>query len=205
MGFRGRFVKERLQRMNADGNWRDLTTSHAMRQLAALLLILLACGCTDTVTKAGLDAKTTEHAGFSFPDQTFYVGSDRGYDYFIIRRGLGGSTRRYRVLQSEGAVTNRFNVTKDETHWRGYGITGMVVTNASQIAFVLDEAQVLAIARAAVATNDTWLDRAEFETPRQQPDGSWQVLVRRLPATPGGDRLITIDEKGNVTRYGRGL
>ena len=87
----------------------------------------------DTVTKARLDAKATEHAAFTFPDQTYYVGSEGGYDYFVIRRGMVGSTSRYRVLESEGAVTNRFSVTKDETRWRGYGMTGIVVTNAAQI------------------------------------------------------------------------
>src|SRR5687768_16814257 len=69
---------------------------------------------------------------------------------------------------------------------------------------VVDEAGVLALARAAVATNDTWIDRAEFEKPKPQPDGSWSVLVWRRPTTPGG-RFITIDAKGRVTDYGRGL
>jgi hypothetical protein len=90
---------------------------------------MLLCGCTKTVSKAGLDAKATEHAGFTFPDQTYYAGSNDRYDYFVIRRGLGGSTQRYRVLQSEGAVTNRFELTKDETRWRGYGLAGIRVTN----------------------------------------------------------------------------
>ena len=69
---------------------------------------------------------------------------------------------------------------------------------------VLDEARVLSIARAAVATNDTWIDRAEFEKPKRQSDGSWSVLVWRRPATPGGHRLITINADGSVTDYGRG-
>jgi hypothetical protein len=69
---------------------------------------------------------------------------------------------------------------------------------------VLDEAKVLAIARQAVSTNDTWLDRAEFQTPERRPDGSWSVLVWRLPKVPGGHRLILIDEKGRVTAYIRG-
>ena len=98
-----------------------------------LILLLLLYGCTKTVTKPGLDAKATEHAGFTFPDQSYYIGSESGYDYFVIRRGLGSSTHRYRVLQSEGAVTNRFNVTKDETRWRGYGVTGIVVTNGQAV------------------------------------------------------------------------
>jgi hypothetical protein len=104
-----------------------------MKYFAPLLLLILACGCTDTVTKAGLDAKATERAGFTFPDRTYYVGSDGRYDYFVIRRGLGGSTHRFRVLESEGAITNRFSVTKEETRWRGYGINGTVVTNTGQI------------------------------------------------------------------------
>ena len=103
-----------------------------MRHFAPLLSLLLVCGCTDTVTKAGLDAKATEHVGFTFPDQTYYVGSQGGYDHFVIRSGMGGSMRRYRVVESEGAVTNRFGITKDESRWRGYGITGIVVTNAAQ-------------------------------------------------------------------------
>src|SRR4030095_13315166 len=68
----------------------------------------------------------------------------------------------------------------------------------------LDEAQVLAIAREAICTNDTWIDRAEFETPKRQPDGSWTVGVWRRPATPGGDRLIRIDSDGKVRDYFRG-
>src|SRR5262245_10061479 len=69
----------------------------------------------------------------------------------------------------------------------------------------LDEARVLAIARAAVATNDTWIDRAEFEKPKRQPDGSWSVFVQRHPVVAGGHRFITIDAQGRVTNYGRGL
>jgi hypothetical protein len=70
---------------------------------------------------------------------------------------------------------------------------------------LLDPTTVLLVAREAVRTNDTWLDRAEFESPKRQPDGSWTVLVWRRPATPGGHRLITINADGRVTDYGRGL
>jgi len=69
---------------------------------------------------------------------------------------------------------------------------------------IVDEAKVLQVARQAVATNDTWVDRAEFERPQRQADGSWSVLVWRLPKVPGGHRLILIDEKGRVTAYIRG-
>jgi len=68
----------------------------------------------------------------------------------------------------------------------------------------LDADKVLAIARAAVTTNDTWVDKAEFETPKRKPDGSWTVMVWRLPKTPGGHRFITVDANGKVTDYMRG-
>jgi len=69
----------------------------------------------------------------------------------------------------------------------------------------LDAAKVVSIARQAVATNDTWLARAEFETPRHETNGSgWRVMVWRLPKSPGGHRLILIDESGKVTHYIRG-
>ena len=68
----------------------------------------------------------------------------------------------------------------------------------------LDATKVLAIARQAVAANDNWVDRAQFETPERQPDGSWQVMVWRLPKVPGGHRLITIDANGKVAAYRRG-
>jgi hypothetical protein len=55
---------------------------------------------------------------------------------------------------------------------------------------VLDAAKVLAIARDAIAANDTWIARAEFETPKRQSDDSWSVMVWRNPKTPGGFRLI---------------
>ena len=68
----------------------------------------------------------------------------------------------------------------------------------------IDETRVLAIARQAVATNDTWVERAEFERPKRQSDGSWSVLVWRLPKVPGGHRIIRIDKEGTVTAYIRG-
>lgn len=79
--------------------------------------------------------------------------------------------------------------------------TGQTTSSAG----ALDSAEVLSIAREAVRTNDTWLDRAEFETPRRQPDGSWTVLVWRLPKSPGLVRHISIDAKGKLTEYGGGL
>ena len=75
---------------------------------------------------------------------------------------------------------------------------------ATDQAVVVDEAKVLQIARQAVATNDTWVDRAEFERPKRRTDGSWSVLVWRLPKVPGGHRIVLLDEKGRVTAYIRG-
>jgi hypothetical protein len=68
----------------------------------------------------------------------------------------------------------------------------------------LDEARVLAIARATVMANDSWINRAEFEKPIRNPDGSWTILVWRRPVTPGGHRFVTIDAEGRVTEYLRG-
>jgi hypothetical protein len=79
------------------------------------------------------------------------------------------------------------------------------VRNLPTSSVVLDEVRVLSIAREAVAANDEWLDRAEFETSDRQPDGSWHVLVWRRPATPGGHRFITINANGRVIDYVRGL
>ena len=67
-----------------------------------------------------------------------------------------------------------------------------------------EEARIVELARLTVATNDTWIDRAEFELPRRLPKGGWSVTVWRLPATPGGFRTVTIDEKDKVTAYHRG-
>ena len=104
-----------------------------MRSIALLSILLLLCGCTKTVTKAELDARSTEHAGGTFPDETYYAGSDERYDFFVIRIRGNGPKNWYRVLQTERAVTNRFSVTKDETKWVGCGIAGVVITNALQL------------------------------------------------------------------------
>jgi hypothetical protein len=68
----------------------------------------------------------------------------------------------------------------------------------------LSSAKVMEIAKEAVAANDTWGDRAEYGMPTQQEDGSWSVLVVRIPKTPGGHRIIEIDTNRNVTNYVRG-
>ena len=62
----------------------------------------------------------------------------------------------------------------------------------------LDEAQVLAIARRAVASNFDWVDQAEFDPPRRDGSG-WSVFVWSLPKRPGGHVMILIDETGKVT------
>lgn len=68
----------------------------------------------------------------------------------------------------------------------------------------IDETRAVIIAQDAVRKNDSWIDRAEFGTPHRKSNGSWRVLVWRLPKVPGGHRLILIDAKGNVTAYIRG-
>jgi len=66
-----------------------------------------------------------------------------------------------------------------------------------------EEKRIVAIARSAVATNDTWVDRAEFEIPKRAGSG-WSVLVRRLPYAPGGHRVVFVDERDQVAGYFRG-
>ena len=66
-----------------------------------------------------------------------------------------------------------------------------------------DEKHIVEIARRAVAANDTWVEKAEFEIPRRDGTG-WRVHVWRLPKVWGGDRFVLIDEKGSVTAYLRG-
>src|SRR5438067_631451 len=71
-----------------------------------------------------------------------------------------------------------------------------------------DEARAIAIAKLAVATNDTWANRATYEAKRTTQ--GWAVVVERkegflgLARQIGGDRLVLIDRHGNVTRYIRG-
>jgi hypothetical protein len=95
-------------------------SSRVKRLFVLFLALALVCGCTKTVTRSDLDAKATEHARNSFPDRAYYIGSHAGHDYFVIQSGMGGSRHRYRVLQSENAVTGRFELTQDPTLWRGY-------------------------------------------------------------------------------------
>jgi len=102
-----------------------------MKNFLLLLMVVVLAGCTKTVTTAQLDAEERAQDGNTFPNRAYYVGSEHGYDYFVIR-GVGGSAWR-RISESEGAVavTNRFTVTKDEKRWRGIGKTGwfVIVTN----------------------------------------------------------------------------
>ena len=77
---------------------------------------------------------------------------------------------------------------------------------------VLTEEEVIDIARKAVQANDTWAERAEFETTKNA-DHTWSVTVWRIEGydedgkpqfVPGGHRFITIDRQGQVTDYMRG-
>jgi len=96
----------------------------AIRPLAAgLIITLLLCGCTRTVSRPELEVKAAEHNGFTFPDRLYYCGSKGGYDYFVIRNGFSGSSSHYRVLQLKDADTNSFAFTKDETRWLYFGFT----------------------------------------------------------------------------------
>jgi hypothetical protein len=69
---------------------------------------------------------------------------------------------------------------------------------------MLDAVKVLAIARETVAKNDTWIEKSEFGAPQRREDGSWAVMVWRLPKTTGGHRLAIIDKDGKAIDYIRG-
>jgi hypothetical protein len=66
-----------------------------------------------------------------------------------------------------------------------------------------EEKRIVEVARKAVAANETW-EKAKFDRPEKQPDGSWIVLVSRRPSMPGAHVYITIDASGNVTEYAGG-
>jgi len=73
----------------------------------------------------------------------------------------------------------------------------------STTSLTAEESRIVEIARQAVATNDTWVAKAEFHPPKRE-GGGWSVLVSRLPYTPGGHRRVLINENGKVTAYMRG-
>ena len=84
------------------------------------------------------------------------------------------------------------------------------VTSAPGIS-VAERDRIVDLAKRAVASNDTWAERATYEVQRDRQGWAvtaWRieghdVLGRRL-YTPGGFRTIKIDEHGNVTDYYRG-
>ncbi len=78
----------------------------------------------------------------------------------------------------------------------------------------LTEAEVLAIARNAVAARDSSLKHARFDAPKfDRQQNWWTVLVRDPPAeaaggtvekietTGGGHRIVVIDNSGKVIKY----
>ena len=67
----------------------------------------------------------------------------------------------------------------------------------------VNEADVLAISKREVENRETWGDRAKYDIKFDQQQ--WDVVVWRLPETPGGCRYITIDQTGAVVVYTKGL
>ena len=72
--------------------------------------------------------------------------------------------------------------------------------------------QAIQIARAAVAAQDTWAQRAVYEAHQEGDD--WLVTASRIEGydangkprfVTGGARLIRINQKGQVVYYLRGL
>ena len=75
-------------------------------------------------------------------------------------------------------------------------------TNVVDSTSPLVESSVVAIAKVAVAENDTWSDQAEYTVTKETT--SWTVLVWRIPKQPGGFRIISIDHEGKILDYERG-
>ncbi len=90
--------------------------------------------------------------------------------------------------------------------WQRHG-TSLSATTAQDIG-VLDESDIIVIAREAVAAHETWADKAIYEARREGK--GWLVTVWRIEGhdqsgkpqfVPGGHRIVQIDEKGRVTAY----
>jgi hypothetical protein len=184
----------------------------AVRVLIATWLCLLTTGCTRTITTKDYDelCRKTVNMQNTITGQVYYQGSKKGYDYFLFAP-FGLRSHQECVKTGEVRLANRFTYTRDRTKWTiAYPNWNLSTTNGLRLepttgAGTLGEAGALAIARQAVATNDTWIDRAQFEAPKRQPDGSWTVMVWRRPTQSGGHRLIRIDAQGKVISYDRGL
>lgn len=90
-------------------------------------------------------------------------------------------------------------------------VTGCGRTRSAPGISAADRDRIANIAERAIATNDTWADRATYEVERNDQGWtvtSWRIaghdiLGRRL-FEQGGFRVIKIDERGNVTNYYRG-
>ena len=66
------------------------------------------------------------------------------------------------------------------------------------------ETHIVDIAWQVVSTNETWVEKAEFQLPQYRADSTWSITVWRLPKEPGGFRDITINTNGMVREYYRG-
>lgn len=101
-----------------------MSTLLRMKPLTLLLFLVLLCGCTRTLTRAGLEAKVT-----STDTPIYYTGSDDLFDYFAIRDGRQNEIRLYSVPQQENAVASRFLATPDRAKWQLYEDPAIAVTN----------------------------------------------------------------------------
>lgn len=83
-------------------------------------------------------------------------------------------------------------------------IRNMECIEPSQRGNQLTEGEALAIARGAIAENDTWpIGSSTFRTKRD--DCGWDVLVVRESPGPGDHRFVRINAQGKVLAYVRGM
>ena len=69
-----------------------------------------------------------------------------------------------------------------------------------------EEKRIAEIARKAVGANNSILAKqSEIGKPFKHADGSWAVVIWRLPAVPGGETYVDIDANGKVVSITGGM
>ena len=91
-------------------------------KIVALLALALWCnGCagTKTVNYSQLWTASMAHYGDTYPDTTYYCGTQDGFDYFYVEYGAPhyNPGKRYRILSEDSPIKKRFEWTKDRDQW----------------------------------------------------------------------------------------
>jgi hypothetical protein len=87
----------------------------------ATIAAMLGCAPTAVVPAQRVQEGIDRQAMRSWPCFIYYCGSKSGFDYFREEEPniiFGTKVTRFRVAESEQAVSNRFLFTTDRRHWR---------------------------------------------------------------------------------------